>query len=160
VNGTQKADLSGALAALASDVASSACVEVVDLVVRRSGRRWLVRIDIDRAGTHGVDIDDCKRFSRAVEALMDENEIIPTSYTLEVSSPGIDRPICTPDDVRRNTGRRVTVESENESDGRRMHDGVLIGMDGDALVVRPEDGEDDVRVPLAEIILARQHVPF
>lgn len=157
---TQKADLSGTLGVLAAGVAPDIGVEVVDLVLRRAGRRWLLRIDIDRPGPEGVGIEQCQRFSRALEALLDEQETIPASYTLEVSSPGIDRPIETPDDVRRNTGRHVTVEAENEADGRRAYDGVLVGMDGDALVVRPGDGGEDVRVPLAEIILARQHVPF
>lgn len=133
--------------------------ELVELVYRRGGGRWVLRVDIDRPGTAGVGIEDCQRVSRALEEVLDERDLIQGSYHLEVSSPGIDRPIRTADDVRRNAGRPVTVRFAGEDGGDRTVEGTLRGLeDGELVVV--EDGGGEVRIPMDRITLAHQQLPF
>jgi ribosome maturation factor RimP len=144
---------------LASEVCLPLGVEVVDVEIRRGAGRWTVRLDIDRPGARGVTLDDCQAVSRALESAMEDNDPIDHSYTLEVSSPGLDRPIRTAEDVRRNTGRAVVVETLEPVDGRRRFKGTLMGLAGDELLIR-DDEEREVRVPLAEVASARQDLPF
>jgi ribosome maturation factor RimP len=133
--------------------------ELVELVYRRGGGRWTVRVDIDRPGTPGVGIEDCQRVSRALEEVLDERDLIPGSYNLEVSSPGVDRPIRTADDVRRNAGRAVTVLIRDEAGGERTVEATLQGLENDELVL-VEDGGGEVRIPMDRVVLAHQQLPF
>src|SRR5262245_6074444 len=99
-----------AIRGLAAEAAGALGLEVVEATFHRSPGGGTLRVTIDRPGPSGVGIDDCQRFSGALERLLDERDPIEASYVLEVSSPGLDRPIQTDDDVRRNTGRRLEVE--------------------------------------------------
>lgn len=148
-----------ALLALAEEICASRGLEVVDLAVNRGPRRWNLRIDIDRPGPAGVTIDDCQAVSREMEAVLDERDLIDHSYTLEVSSPGLDRPIRTQDDIRRNTGRKIVVETSEELEGRRQFTGILIGISGEELSLRDDD-DNEVRLPWASVARASQYVPF
>jgi ribosome maturation factor RimP len=143
---------------LASPVVSDLGLEIVDAVFRRHGQRWHLRIDIDRPGSDGVRLEDCERVSGALEAALDESGVVDDSYVMEVSSPGLDRPIRTDDDIRRNTGRSVVVETREPIDGRRSFQGVLLGADGDALRLREARGE--TRVPRSLIVKAHQEIAF
>jgi len=145
--------------ALAEEVCLPQGLEIVDLVLRRGSRRWTVRLDIDRAGTRGVTLEDCRAISRGLETALEESDPIDDSYVLEVSSPGLDRPIRTADDVRRNTGRMVVVETVDPVEGRRCFTGTLLGLAGDELLIR-EDEETEVRVPWAGVARAHPHLPF
>jgi ribosome maturation factor RimP len=148
-----------AIRALAAEVAAEAGVEVVDLELKRAPKRWCLRLDIDRAGPRGVGLDDCQRVSRDLEAEMDRLDLMDHAYTLEVSSPGIDRPIRTADDIRRNTGRMVDLELREPLEGRRCLSGLLLGLEGGRMRVREGD-ESEVLVPLELVLRACQHVPF
>lgn len=141
----------------ARETALATGVELVELSVRGSSRKRLVRCDIDRAGVEGVNLDDCQRFSRAFEERLDADDVVEGSYTLEVSSPGIDRPIVTDDDIRRNTGRSVLVQTRG-AEGPVTVRGVLVGGDAATLRVQGEDGRHDI--PRDAVELARQDVTF
>lgn len=142
---------------ISSEVASARGLELVAAKLARAGNRWHIRLDIDRAGPVGVDLGDCQQVSEAVGAMLEERDLIPGRYVLEVSSPGIYRPIRTPDDVRRNRGRRVVVEMREPVEGRRSFRGVLLGLEDDCLRLH-EDGGAEVRIPTAGILSARQEV--
>ena len=88
-----------------------------------------------------------------------ERQIMPGAYALEVSSPGIDRPIRTPDDFRRNIGRVLAVTAMHSSGERRSYHGKLLGCDGAQLRLAG-DTEKEIRIPLEEVVTARQHVTF
>jgi ribosome maturation factor RimP len=146
-----------AVRALTERAALDQGVEVVEVVFRRQGRHTLVRVDVDRAGVPGVSLADCERVSRALEALLDEADLFQDSYELQVSSPGLERPIRSQDDVRRNTGRRVRVETREPVEGRHVFSGVLEGMRDGVLLLRLDDGSA-AGVPLGSVSLARQEL--
>ena len=148
------------LRALTEGVCTTLGVEVVDIDLRRTGARWHLRIDIDRAVPEGVGLEDCRRVSLALDAALEEQNPIDHSYNLEVSSPGIDRPISTPDDIRRNTGRKVTVETSNDREGRSCYTGILLGLENGRLRIHEENAEEDIEIELAEIARTRQYMPF
>ncbi len=142
---------------LAREIVTPLGVELVELSLRGSSRRRLLRVDIDRAGPDGVGLEDCKRVSDALGQALEESELLPDSYTLEVSSPGIDRPIRDADDVRRNRGRRVRLELAEPLDGESAIRGVLLGLEGDRLLVE-RGPQDRVEVPWTGVRSARQDI--
>ena len=90
----------------------------------------------------GFTVDDCARFSRRLADAMDMNQIIPGRYHLEVSSPGLERPIRTLEHVQRFAGQRITIQTHDARDGRRRWEGVLLGpVDGRA-GVRTDEGDE------------------
>jgi ribosome maturation factor RimP len=144
---------------LAERVAEELRLEVVDVRLRRAKRRCHVRIDIDRAGMPGVGLDDCQRLSRGLDPLIEEQGAIAGSFVLEVSSPGLDRPIRSADDIRRNTGRRIVVLWRDEAGGERRSRGELTGGDAEGLTVRTDDGTDE-RIAFADVVKAHQDMDF
>lgn len=129
--------------------------------VREGGRRYL-RLYIDKPG--GVGLDDCEAVSRQVEALLDREDPIPDSYSLEVSSPGIERPLRSDADFERFAGRMVRVTTFAPVGGRKRFTGELVGLrDGQVrLLVRP-DGKgqpQEVAIPREQVARARLHAGF
>lgn len=116
------------------------------------GRRSVLRIYIDR-DEGGVDVDDCERVSRQVSALLDVEDPIPGEYTLEVSSPGMDRPLFEADQYARYIGQDVKLVLKMPVNGRRKLKGTIDGIDDGVLAVT-SDGEP-VSVPLHQIERAR-----
>ena len=111
----------------------------------------LLRIYIDRDG--GVTVDDCEIVSRQVSAVLDVEDPIPGTYTLEVSSPGLDRPLRKEADFVRFAGERAKVELTLPRDGRRRFTGTLKGCEAGQVLIEV-DGEEH-RLPLADIGKAR-----
>ena len=125
--------------------------ELVDLEYVPGRAHGLLRIFIDRP--QGVGLDDCERASREISALLDVEDPVPTGYTLEVSSPGLDRVLRTPEHFQRFVGERVRVELRNPRDGRRRYTGRLTAL-GDEGIELTVDGAM-VAVSFAEIGRAR-----
>ena len=130
--------------------------ELVDIRWGGSARRPSLRVRIDRPGStpgHGVTVDDCAQVSRALEPWLDLREDLPERYVLEVSSPGVDRPLLRDRDFQRFRGERVAVKGHDVLAGRaRRLEGELLGLDEGAGAVRLRlpDG-DEVSIPRAEI---------
>ena len=103
--------------------------------------------------------DDCANVSRDLSAIFDVEEIVPTAYTLEVSSPGLDRPLRGLDDYRRFTGRLAKMVMREKVDGQGFFRGRIAGVDGEDVLI---DGEDrrTHRVPIAVITRANLEVEF
>lgn len=127
-------------------VAGMGC-ELVGIVYRGNPRNALLRLYIDKPG--GVDLDDCTRVSRHVSGVLDVEDPISTQYTLEVSSPGLDRPIFKSEDYNRFAGEKVRLRLQAPLDGRRRLAGVLRGLQGDEVVV--EENGIEINVPLSQI---------
>jgi ribosome maturation factor RimP len=135
---------------LEPEVAALGC-ELVELEFHPHRGGGLLRLYIDRAG--GVTVEDCEAVSRRVSATLDVADPIGGEYTLEVSSPGLDRPLRTRAHFQRFTGGRVRVESLVPRAGRRRWTGTLVAV-GDAGVTLEVDGQP-VELALNEIKTAR-----
>lgn len=132
--------------------------ELVDVQWGGSSRRPSLRVRIDRPGStveQGVTVGDCARVSRALEPWLDAREDLPERYVLEVSSPGVDRPLLRDRDYQRFRGERVAVKGHGVLAGRaRRLEGELLGLEeldgGAAVRLRLPDG-DEVSIPRADI---------
>jgi ribosome maturation factor RimP len=146
--------------AVAEGLALSMGIEIVEFRFLGSGANTILRIDLDRAGPVGVTLDDCQRFSIALEMTLDDRDLIDHAYTLEASSPGMDRPIATNDDIRRNTGRKVTAEIRSADGATTQVVGILIGIEDGTLVLGPVEAEPGGRLPWTEVVDLKQFLPF
>lgn len=112
--------------------------ELVEVEFGRHGSSGLLRLFIDRPG--GVTLDDCSAASRVASALLDRSDPIETEYLLEVSSPGIDRPLRRVKDFERYTGEAVKVRTSTAIEGRKKFSGKLTGI-SDGMIEIERDGE-------------------
>lgn len=112
-----------------------------------------VQVMVERTDGRTVTLDDCAEVSRAISALLDVEDVMPGPYTLEVSSPGIDRPLVRLRDFERFTGFEAKVELARPLEGRRRFRGRLRGTDGERVRLDTPDGE--VAVPYADIQRAK-----
>lgn len=140
----------------AEQLAASLRLEVVDVEFRREPGGRILRVFIDKPG--GVTLDDCQALSRQLSQWLDEVDLIADSYNLEVSSPGIERPLTKPRDFVRFAGHRVHVRTFGPIDGRRNFKGELLGLEEEAVVLRLDDG--DVQIPMEQVAKARLMAEF
>jgi ribosome maturation factor RimP len=157
-------DVVGQVRVLAGRVAASFGLEIFDVQFRREGQGLVLRVQIDRPGPaataeESVSVDDCARVSRDLGALLDVEDIVADAYTLEVSSPGLDRPLRHADDYRRFAGRRAKLVMREAVDGQKYFKGRLGGVDEDAVLIDAEDGRRH-RVPIGVITRANLEVDF
>lgn len=103
----------------------------------------------------GVTVDDCADVSRAVSAVLDVEDPIAGAYRLEVSSPGLDRPLMKPADFARFKGFAAKVELGRPLDGRKRFQGRIVGLEGDMIVLRDEETGAEYRLPHVEIAGAK-----
>lgn len=125
--------------------------ELVGVEYLPQGRRSLLRIYIDTPA--GVTVDDCERVSHQVSGALDVDDPIHGGYTLEVSSPGLDRPLFTAEHYSRFAGSRIKLRLSQPLEGRRNFSGVVRGLRDNAVILVQEDGE--VEIPLHHIEQAR-----
>ena len=114
---------------------------------------WYLRVYIDKEG--GIDIEDCQALSEKLEEALDKGDVVPDSYILEVSSPGIDRVLRKPRDFVREQGKKVDVTLYAPREGKKLLVGELTGFDGDAIEL---DGA--AKIALADIAQVRLHIDF
>jgi ribosome maturation factor RimP len=133
--------------------------ELVDVEVKRDRRGHFVRLFVDKDG--GIGLDELQSVSVEVSAILDAEDPIEGSYTLEVSSPGLDRPLKTEADYRRFVGRLVKISSYEPVEGRRHWTGRLQSVeDGTVTVVLEKEKRAVARVPLEKIAHGRLEVEF
>jgi len=150
--------------AMAGRVAGSYGLEIFHVQFRREGQGLVLRVQIDRPGPaataeESVSVEDCAHVSRDLSAMLDVEDIVPDAYTLEVSSPGLDRPLRHADDYRRFSGRRAKLVMREAVDGQHYFKGRLGGMDEGAVLIDAEDGRRH-RVPITVITRANLEVEF
>jgi ribosome maturation factor RimP len=129
-------------------------VELVDLEEAGSRRRRIVRLYIDRPG--GVTHELCAQISSLVGEALDEQDVFDGPYVLEVSSPGLDRPLKKAGHFQAQVGKKVYVKTKVPVEGKNVWQGTLVAADEEAIVV--SEGEREARIPLQEI--AGAHVVF
>lgn len=140
-------------------------LELVDLVYQRESRGWVLRFFLDKEG--GINLDDCAQASREISAILDVEDIVDTAYTLEVSSPGIDRPLKKACDYERFSGKTAKVKTvlaidpDERGRKRKTFVGMLDGLDGDdVLLTLKEKKAVQIRIPLDQIDCANLEYEF
>lgn len=126
--------------------------ELVGIEYHPSGKHSLLRVYIDKPD--GITVDDCSAVSYQVSGLLDVEDPIPGQYTLEVSSPGLDRPLFLARDFERFAGQQVKVRMRFPVDGQRNFRGLLQGLHEQQVVIEEQDGKR-VSLPLEQVEQAR-----
>ena len=149
---------------IATRVAASYGLEIFDVQYRREASGMVLRIQIDRPGPgttaeESVSVDDCAKVSRDLSAIFDVDDVIPAQYTLEVSSPGLDRPLTRAEDYQRFAGRRAKLVMREKIDGQGYFKGQLGGVEDGHVLIEGEDRRTH-RVPLNVITRANLEVDF
>jgi ribosome maturation factor RimP len=134
---------------LCAPVVDDMGIELYD--VERAG--GILRVTIDGPG--GVSLDQVAEATRRISRLLDEHDPVPGRYTLEVTSPGLERNLRTPEHFARAVGMQTSVRVRKTEGGAQRVRGTIVGTDGDAVTVAPADGGPDVRLAFADIDRAR-----
>jgi ribosome maturation factor RimP len=144
---------------VAERVTSGRGYELVDVEVKRERGGHFVRLYVDKEG--GIGLEELQAVSEEVSAILDAEDPIDSSYTLEVSSPGLDRPLRTEADYRRFVGRLVKLSSYEPWEGRRHWTGRLQSVEEGTITVSLEKEKGaTVRIPFAKIAHGRLEVEF
>jgi len=131
-------------------------LELVEIQYRREGTGWVLRVIIDKEA--GVGIDDCAEVSREAGRLLEVEDLIDHPYNLEVSSPGLDRPLKKENDFIRYRGRRVKVKTKEPIGNQKIFVGAIERMYNGLVTLRTEKGL--VSLPFDEIVKAKLVIDF
>jgi ribosome maturation factor RimP len=150
--------------AIAERVAASRGLTIWDLQSRREATGHVVRVFIDRPGPaatpeDSVSIEDCEQVNREISTILDVEDPLPFAYTLEVSSPGLDRPLRGVEDYRRFAGRLAKVVVSEAVDNQKAFEGRLRGVDAEDVLLEAPNGRMH-RLPLRLITRGRLAVEF
>jgi len=143
---------------LASKIASDHGVEVVDVEYKKEGGRWYLRVFIDKEG--GVTLGDCQVVSEELSALLDIYDLISHRYILEVSSPGLTRPLVKERDYERAVGKLVKIRTRTPIRGRSVWVGVIKSFSSGEVVLSIKKGKDELIIPLSKITKANLEIDF
>ena len=156
---TTEIDTLARLIEIAEPVCEGAGYELVDLQYQRGPHGWVVRVFIDQlhgpaAGTGGnISFNDCEHLSRELSAVLDVQDPIPYAYSLEVSSPGFDRPLRKVEHFRRHLGEQARITLHRPQDGRKNFQGTLLSADDETIEI--EVDRKPHRLPRADVATAR-----
>lgn len=129
-------------------------MELVDVEYRRESRGWVLRLLIDKEG--GVTLNDCTRVSEDLGRILDVEDFILNPYTLEISSPGLNRPLKREEDFLKYRGRRVKMKTFHPIGTRRQFKGRLIGVSEGRIEIETEG--EIFRIPLSEVAKANLEI--
>jgi len=127
-------------------------LELVELACRPQGRQWLVRLLVDRVG--GVTIQHCARVNQLIGDALEQANLIEGSYAVEVSSPGLDRPLVKQRDFERALGDQVRVEVTEEPPAASALEGMVLAVQPEAVVLKTSSG--NVTIPFSTIRMAKK----
>jgi len=122
-------------------------LEIVDIEYLQDGGYWFVRIYTEKCGGQDVDLDECEKLSRAVEELVDS--IVEEKFFLEVSSPGLERPLKKGDDYLRFIGKKAHVKLKKKKEDRKNYDGIIEDYKDGIITLNVEDNK--IELSLQEI---------
>lgn len=132
-------------------VVEAAGLEFVDVTFRREAGRRILRVTVDREG--GVDLGAISLVSERISRRLDVEGFEPGPYSLEVSSPGVERPLRRPADFARRIGEKIRVKTHRPVDDARSHTGTIVAATDEEVTIATESGER--RLPLEDIASAR-----
>ena len=139
---------------LSDSILSGEGMELADLEYRRERNGWVLRIYVDKEG--GVNLDDCSRVSHEIGRRLDVEDIIEHPYTLEVSSPGLNRPLRNEKDFFKYRGRVIRVKTFDPIEQRRQFKGRLRGVVDNKIEMEIDKGE--IHIPLSNIAKANLEI--
>jgi len=147
---------------IAGPLLSSLGIELVDLEYRREGRMMVLRLFIDREG--GVTLDDCTKVSRELSEILDVEDFIRGRYTLEVSSPGLNRPLTKAADYERYRGRLVRIRTfellaDDAGNPRKTFTGELLGLEDGVVRLQLREGQT-AGIPVDKVAKANLEFEF
>jgi ribosome maturation factor RimP len=150
--------------AIAERVAAPRGLEIWDVQSRREANGHVVRVFLDRPGRsatpeESVSIEDCEQVNREMSTILDVEDPLPFAYTLEVSSPGLDRPLRDAEDYRRFEGRLAKVVVREPVDNQKAFEGRLRGVDAGDVMLEAPNGRLH-RLPMRLITRGRLEVEF
>ena len=144
------------VAAVALPVLEELGLELVEVQYRREQSGWVLRLIIDKPD--GVSLDDCTAVSREISQLLDIEDFIDQAYNLEVSSPGLDRPLKSIADFQRFIGRRAKIKTNEPIAGEHVFVGKIQQTIGETIIL--EVGRKELTIPFAVVSKARLEVEF
>jgi len=118
---------------ITSSVVEELGYELVDMKYGKEGKQWVLRVFIDHSD--GIGLEDCERVSRSLSDKLDQDDPIPHRYILEVSSPGLDRPLKKDEDFERFKEHPVVIKTNEAVEGKRKIEGILMGLKDDRIVI-------------------------
>lgn len=131
--------------------------ELWDVEYVKEGSNWYLRAYIDKPG--GINVEDCEKVSRELSDILDEKDFIPDSYILEVSSPGLGRPLKKEKDFKRSIGEEVEIRTYRMIDKQKEFTGILTKYDENTVTIEVEEGQEKV-FEKSEIALIRLAFDF
>ncbi len=135
---------------------SNSGIELVEMTYRREQSGMTLRLLVDTP--RGILIEECESVNACLSDMLDKDDIIGEHYVIEVSSPGLDRPIKSYSDFKRSIGKELVVTTYGPIDGSRTHTGSLIGMDADKIAL--EAGGVSIVIPHDKIAMAKLKIEF
>lgn len=139
---------------LVEPILSDHQLELVELACRPQGRQWVVRLLVDRVG--GVTIQHCARVNQLIGEMLEQANLIEGSYTVEVSSPGLDRPLVKKRDFERALGDQLRIEMTEQAASSSALEGMLLAVQPEAIVLKTTSG--NVTIPLVHVRMAKKVV--
>jgi len=157
-----KGDICEQVGSIVQPILDSMQLELVDIEFARMGKDAVLRLFIDKDG--GIALDDCAEVSRELSAILDVEDIIPVNYTLEVSSPGLDRPLKKLQDYERYTGRLVKIRTyepfpDDAGNKRKTFLGTLEGLADGSVRITLKEGQT-ASIPLERVAKANLEFEF
>ena len=131
-------------------------IKLVDVEYKKIGKNWTLRVLIDK--NQGVTVFDCQKLSREIEDLIEIHELIKDHYILEVSSPGLDRPLKKESDFVRNKGKQIQVNTDSPINNSKINTGTIRDFSNSTLFL--ENNNDTLEIPLITIMQAKLIIEF
>ena len=140
---------------IAADAAQQKGVEYVHCEIVGTKRNMTVRVYIDKPG--GVSVEDCATVSRRMEETLDADDLIPSAYLLEVSSPGLERELYSVGDFQKFAGRSVKVKLASPVNGQKVFVARILGVEGGDVILE-DKGQVEIRFPYSDVVKANLRV--
>ena len=145
------------LRGICNSIAEDLDYELVDLEYVKENGRYFLRVYIHKDG--GVDLEDCQKMSKNLSEKLDQEDPIRDTYYLEVSSPGLDRPLKSDKDLKRSIESDIEIKLYSPFDGKKDYEGKLIYFDSDSIKIE-KDNQKIVEIPRESISMIRLSVKF
>lgn len=155
----KRRDLINLVSNIAENIAEDLNYDLVDIEYVKEFGDYFLRVYIDKLG--GVTIDDCQKMSEALGESLDKDDPIKEAYYLEVSSPGLDRPLKNDKDLKRNIGKDIEIRLYKNFNGKKIYEGILKDFTEDNILIsNDEDEKDTISIPREIVSIVKLTIKF